>query len=107
MAIMLGGAAAGAARRIKTTLMRIAAHNLGVPVEELHYADGDVLVQAAPERKMTWDQLIQIAHRRFHQLPPDIEPGLQASFVKSEEHTSELQSLMRISFTVFCLKKKH
>src|SRR3546814_286166 len=81
MAIRLGGAAAGAARRIKTTLMRIAAHNLGVPVEELHYADGDVLVQAAPERKITWDQLIQIAHRRFHQLPPDIEPGLQASFV--------------------------
>src|SRR3546814_3642779 len=27
--------------------------------------------------------------------------------VKSEEHTSELQSLMRISYAVFCLKKKH
>src|SRR3546814_8471600 len=26
--------------------------------------------------------------------------------VKSEEHTSELQSLMRISYAVFCLKKK-
>src|SRR3546814_9149660 len=25
---------------------------------------------------------------------------------RSEEHTSELQSLMRISYTVFCLKKK-
>src|SRR3546814_2350244 len=30
--------------------------------------------------------------------------GLQAC--RSEEHTSELQSLMRISYAVFCLKKK-
>src|SRR3546814_4254094 len=28
------------------------------------------------------------------------------SHVRSEEHTSELQSLMRISYAVFCLKKK-
>src|SRR3546814_10082175 len=27
-------------------------------------------------------------------------------FIRSEEHTSELQSLMRISYDVFCLKKK-
>src|SRR3546814_5319325 len=30
-----------------------------------------------------------------------------AGLVRSEEHTSELQSLMRISYDVFCLKKKH
>src|SRR3546814_4963101 len=30
----------------------------------------------------------------------------QESKVRSEEHTSELQSLMRISYDVFCLKKK-
>src|SRR3546814_5681935 len=30
----------------------------------------------------------------------------QNAFVRSEEHTSELQSLMRISYAVFCLKKK-
>src|SRR3546814_1485529 len=30
----------------------------------------------------------------------------QAGVVRSEEHTSELQSLMRISYAVFCLKKK-
>src|SRR3546814_9787245 len=30
----------------------------------------------------------------------------QASDARSEEHTSELQSLMRISYAVFCLKKK-
>src|SRR3546814_8981122 len=29
-----------------------------------------------------------------------------SSFLRSEEHTSELQSLMRISYAVFCLKKK-
>src|SRR3546814_8367073 len=31
---------------------------------------------------------------------------LQAGGMRSEEHTSELQSLMRISYAVFCLKKK-
>src|SRR3546814_3081790 len=30
----------------------------------------------------------------------------QARVARSEEHTSELQSLMRISYAVFCLKKK-
>src|SRR3546814_1231269 len=34
-----------------------------------------------------------------------IEYGAEAGF-RSEEHTSELQSLMRISYAVFCLKKK-
>src|SRR3546814_4377781 len=33
----------------------------------------------------------------------DVEP---APPIRSEEHTSELQSLMRISYAVFCLKKK-
>src|SRR3546814_4078352 len=31
----------------------------------------------------------------------------QSAAVRSEEHTSELQSLMRISYAVFCLKKKN
>src|SRR3546814_7298383 len=35
--------------------------------------------------------------------PPD---GAAYHGVRSEEHTSELQSLMRISYAVFCLKKK-
>src|SRR3546814_7567114 len=33
-------------------------------------------------------------------------PGRAAACERSEEHTSELQSLMRISYAVFCLKKK-
>src|SRR3546814_1998061 len=34
-------------------------------------------------------------------------PTARADPVRSEEHTSELQSLMRISYAVFCLKKKN
>src|SRR3546814_8959622 len=37
----------------------------------------------------------------------DIPLGRGISLDRSEEHTSELQSLMRISYAVFCLKKKH
>src|SRR3546814_8199330 len=34
-------------------------------------------------------------------------PRRSQGLVRSEEHTSELQSLMRISYAVFCLKKKN
>src|SRR3546814_9430029 len=34
------------------------------------------------------------------------KPKLLFALGRSEEHTSELQSLMRISYAVFCLKKK-
>src|SRR3546814_2693358 len=46
-----------------------------------------------------------VAERR---LPMDFAAIQQALFKheRSEEHTSELQSLMRISYAVFCLKKK-
>src|SRR3546814_1823984 len=37
---------------------------------------------------------------------PVREALLQLKLERSEEHTSELQSLMRISYAVFCLKKK-
>src|SRR3546814_7823828 len=36
----------------------------------------------------------------------DLDFGPPESRLRSEEHTSELQSLMRISYAVFCLKKK-
>src|SRR3546814_4468422 len=39
------------------------------------------------------------------QLAVDPQPGVSVP-ARSEEHTSELQSLMRISYAVFCLKKK-
>src|SRR3546814_4819744 len=34
-------------------------------------------------------------------------PSFAPAGIRSEEHTSELQSLMRISYAVFCLKKKN
>src|SRR3546814_3420328 len=48
------------------------------------------------------------ACRRFPRSPVAIGAGYArcARFFRSEEHTSELQSLMRISYAVFCLKKK-
>src|SRR3546814_9533902 len=39
----------------------------------------------------------------LQQIPP---LGREIIGIRSEEHTSELQSLMRISYAVFCLKKK-
>lgn len=81
MAIMLGGAAAGAAKKIKAALMRIASHNLGIPEAGLEYVQGDVRALAHPDRMMTWEQLVEIAHRKYHCMPPGMEPGLQEKFV--------------------------
>src|SRR3546814_2574589 len=73
-----------------------------------------------------WSELTRLhaRHYRHHLDPVLIEPGLgpymlrvfvlalawprcrSRSLMRSEEHTSELQSLMRISYAVFCLKKK-
>src|SRR3546814_1591364 len=41
---------------------------------------------------------------RLKQRPETL--AVSQPFMRSEEHTSELQSLMRISYAVFCLKKK-
>src|SRR3546814_5951150 len=38
---------------------------------------------------------------------PTFETSVADERARSEEHTSELQSLMRISYAVFCLQKKH
>src|SRR3546814_1605131 len=49
-----------------------------------------------------------LAHCRAAAEREGLSPNLyaQALHERSEEHTSELQSLMRISYAVFCLKKK-
>src|SRR3546814_6909765 len=46
-------------------------------------------------------QMLRIMWNMIFHKPRDTRPG------RSEEHTSELQSLMRISYAVFCLKKKN
>src|SRR3546814_3414078 len=59
-----------------------------------------------------------VAHGKAtsHGTPHGVLPGVKvavlnssqySSIRRSEEHTSELQSLMRISYAVFCLKKKN
>src|SRR3546814_6745535 len=45
-------------------------------------------------------QIAAVGHGQGAELPPMLTTN------RSEEHTSELQSLMRISYAVFCLKKK-
>src|SRR3546814_7404724 len=44
--------------------------------------------------------------RRVWRDDPSDVPAPRRQLGRSEEHTSELQSLMRISYAVFCLKKK-
>src|SRR3546814_10752173 len=45
--------------------------------------------------------------RRFPVAPRRRPPVVARGASRSEEHTSELQSLMRISYAVFCLEKKN
>src|SRR3546814_10882909 len=45
-------------------------------------------------------------HRKVYVLAAHILDVLRPAMMRSEEQTSELQSLMRISYAVFCLKKK-
>src|SRR3546814_2087144 len=49
---------------------------------------------------------VEPAAEGLRQLDGGADRPILARGVRSEEHTSELQSLMRISYAVFCLKKK-
>src|SRR3546814_8451009 len=48
----------------------------------------------------------RVERRRRAELSATVPPA-RSSSMRSEEHTSELQSLMRISYAVFCLKKNN
>src|SRR3546814_3231137 len=53
---------------------------------------------------------VELAHvfpERGRRLRVQVDDRSDLAGLRSEEHTSELQSLMRISYAVFCLKKKH
>src|SRR3546814_10263767 len=64
-------------------------------VRQLGYAMYDVADVAVDEVNAALDQFVSKAKSRT-----------TIGYGRSEEHTSELQSLMRISYAVFCLKKK-
>jgi 2-furoyl-CoA dehydrogenase large subunit len=81
MAIMLGGAAFHAAQKLKARLLAIAAHDLAIPQERAVYGAGDVFDRDAPQRRCSWAELVTIAHRNIHRLPPGNEPGLAFSHV--------------------------
>src|SRR3546814_5376128 len=94
-------------------------HRLGQVAEDRVGACQDVA--DAADGAGVLDPHVQVAERdqvdahAFAQLGDDAEglhrPAARAVFAmqgfRSEEHTSELQSLMRISYAVFCLKKKN
>ena len=77
--VVSAGAALGAARVLKQKLLRIAAHILEAPFEDLELADGRVCVRGAPASGVTIAQLAQKAYLAPIELPPGVEPGLEAT----------------------------
>src|SRR3546814_2364444 len=67
--------------------------------EQLVGAAGGTMCQFVVGRQRGLDVKIKQQHAQAR-------IGDEPAQVRSEEHTSELQSLMRISYAVFCLKKK-
>src|SRR3546814_6774105 len=68
-------------------------------IDALDTQSGTVKLSHGPIKSLNWPAMTMsfpVAERKLLQ-------GLK----RSEEHTSELQSLMRISYAVFCLKKKN
>src|SRR3546814_8307347 len=59
---------------------------------------------AAPGRQRSGRTVQYSASAKAHDDSTQVQHG---GGPRSEEHTSELQSLMRISYAVFCLKKKN
>src|SRR3546814_7029611 len=74
-----------------------------------------VLLERIVDRRFGLEEVFQRRPMRADELPQgvgfddlsDAHDGTPPRVsIRSEEHTSELQSLMRISYSVFCLKKK-
>src|SRR3546814_9511135 len=86
-------------------LLKIRAKEINVASRLLARSD-DLEMLAAGVR----DELSILDGWRFEQFGRDavdlVEGRMAFAVQRSEEHTSELQSLMRISYAVFCLKKK-
>src|SRR3546814_8683369 len=83
-------------------------HRVAELVDQPAHVDRDVEFLGAHRvggRDLLPDFLLFLFVRhQFH--PIDEKKTAKKASSRSEEHTSELQSLMRISYAVFCLKKK-
>jgi len=78
-AVIGGGAAIRASRAVRDKVVRIAAHLLEAAPADLDVADGHVFVKGAIDRALTLGEVAQVAHLETHRLPPDLEPGLEAT----------------------------
>src|SRR3546814_10339390 len=102
--------------RISDWSSDVCSSDLGRPVERVRQhrrqpgrlAPGEVACRLAEmmlrRRLGAVDAVAPFGHVQIHFQDPALRP--QHLEQRSEEHTSELQSLMRISYAVFCLKKK-
>ena len=79
MAVMLGGSCYLAANKLKKKLKAIAAHQFDCAPEDVDYVQG--VLRAKDGRTLKWAEMVNIAHRNFHLLPEDCEPGLEVTNV--------------------------
>ena len=77
--VVSAGAALGAARIVRQKLLRIAAYLLEAPLDDLELVDGAIRVRGTPASSLTIAQLAQKAYFAPTELPPGMEPGLEAT----------------------------
>src|SRR3546814_9570662 len=82
------------------------ADSLGAMAEVLGDRDAAVVREISKTFEETVTGRLSELSARYVDAPPKGEIVVVVAPPRSEEHTSELQSLMRISYAVFCLKKK-
>src|SRR3546814_1254660 len=65
----------------------------------------DSIVEQARNDRIFFEELTSVHCGAVSISPTVLSKAISLPISRSEEHTSELQSLMRISYAVFCLKK--
>src|SRR3546814_6367800 len=95
-------------RKVADVLERIALPDVGE--RQIHQLSGGQKQRIAIARCMVLDPDVLLLDEPLGALDLKLREAMKIELKllqhRSEEHTSELQSLMRISYAVFCLKKK-